>query len=497
MKKLFFLTLFFSITLFAKIDTEAYSRWLLNKGDLLVDKGKYLEAIEAYDSSIETTNNKKIKIDATLRRVNVLLLYLDQKKEAKENLYKIYKNYPTSKEAEYALYNIAMIEKDLNTTKAKLLFKEYTKKYPNGKYLFQAKYFIKYLKEPIKPTPTIQKLIKTPYIRVLLKKNIKIVNLKGNLEIDNTKTKNATFYFKNGYIIYNSNKYKTLLIKSNKPIFIKEKNNSYYGNIKLVAKKRGIYLINIVDITNYLYGVITSESYSKWNIEALKAQAVASRTYAYYQTLVRKHWLYDVRDNTFDQVYNGIKGITKKSKLATNLTKGQILTYNNKPILAQYMANAGWYVSSSKEIFNTNLPYLYSHKDDFSIKATYGKWQKKVKIEIIEKNLQKLGIKVEGIKEILPYEVTKSGRVVKVKIIANNGNVILRTYNSIRRAAKLKDILLKKIEKKDGYFHFYGGGFGHGVGYSQWGGAIMAKNGYNYKKILNFYYYNCKLIKKW
>ena len=496
MKKLFFLTLFFA-TLFAKIDTEAYSRWLLNKGDLLVDKGKYLEAIEAYDSSIETTNNKKIKIDATLRRVNVLLLYLDQKKEAKENLYKIYKNYPTSKEAEYALYNIAMIEKDLNTTKAKLLFKEYTKKYPNGKYLFQAKYFIKYLKEPIKPTPTIQKLIKTPYIRVLLKKNIKIVNLKGNLEIDNTKTKNATFYFKNGYIIYNSNKYKTLLIKSNKPIFIKEKNNSYYGNIKLVAKKRGIYLINIVDITHYLYGVITSESYSKWNIEALKAQAVASRTYAYYQTLVRKHWLYDVRDNTFDQVYNGIKGITKKSKLATNLTKGQILTYNNKPILAQYMANAGWYVSSSKEIFNTNLPYLYSHKDDFSIKATYGKWQKKVKIEIIEKNLQKLGIKVEGIKEILPYEVTKSGRVVKVKIIANNGNVILRTYNSIRRAAKLKDILLKKIERKDGYFHFYGGGFGHGVGYSQWGGAVMAKNGYNYKEILNFYYYNCKLIKKW
>ena len=501
MVKQLLILLILSISLFAKINAEIYARWMLNSGDLMVEKGRYLEALDNYDSAFEATKNKTIKIDSLIRRSNVLLFYLNKKKEAKNYLSYIYKTYPNSKESEYALYYSAMIEKDVDKKSALKLFEKYLHRYPNGKYRFQALFFKKKLtKQKGKISKNnkqkIKKVKNVPIIRVLLKKGAKEITLNGNLIVNNKTVKKINIFFEDNNIIYNNHKFKTLIIKSKSPIYIKEKNCSYLGSILLKANRDGFDVINLIDITHYLYGVVTSESYSSWNIEALKAQAIASRTYAYYQTLVRKNWSFDVRDNTFDQAYKGFDGITKKAKIATNATKGEILMYKNRPILAQYTANSGWYSSSSKEIFNADLPYLYSHPDNFSVKMPDGKWIKKISINKLEKNLQKLGIKVIGIKNILPYSKTESGRVTKVKIIARNGEIVLRAYSSIRKAANLKDILMD-IEKKGNMFYFYGGGYGHGVGYSQWGGEAMAKKGYDYKKILSFYYKDCKIKKLW
>ena len=91
----------------------------------------------------------------------------------------------------------------------------------------------------------------------------------------------------------------------------------------------------------------------------------------------------------------------------------------------------------------------------------------------------------------------KNIKKIKVVINGEKGKKILKTYTSIRRAAKLDDILLKKIIKQNDKFIFIGGGYGHGVGYSQWGGEAMAKNGYSYKKILSYYYKNISIKKLW
>jgi len=492
-----FLLPFFVLISFLKagIDTEIYARWLLNNGDLLVDKGKYLEAFDSYDSAKVASSSDIIKLDSYIREANVLSLYLYKQKEASKILYDAYRKYPDLDRSEYALFYSAMLVKDYDIDLAKNRFLEYLKRYPDGKFSFQAKFFIKKI-GPIKKEHTkLQHFKKTPTVRVLLAK-AKKVTFEGDLIINGNRYKNAKFYTKNNQIFFNSNFFDEVLIKSNSPIYFSNENKKYYGSIKLVSQKNRIYVINLVDITHYLYGVVTSESVSSWDIETLKAQAVASRSFVYYQMIVRKNWLYDVRDDTFDQVYKGISGTTKKSIQATKSTIGEVIIHNKRPILAQFCANTGWHTSSSKEIFGTDFEYLLAQKDPFSKKMPDGKWVKKISIFELENKLNKMGIEVKGIIDIKPAKITKSGRVVKVKIVAQNGSKIFKTYSSIRRAVKLKDILLS-IERRGDYFIFNGGGYGHGVGYSQWGGQAMAKDGYGYREILSFYYPNTKIQKVW
>jgi stage II sporulation protein D len=388
-----------------------------------------------------------------------------------------------------------MLLKDVDIQKAKKRFLEYIKKYPNGKFYFQANYFLKKLKQKKKQIK--HKLpSKEPLVRVLIVKTTKAI-FKGILQINGKIYHKANLTYKNGRIYFDGKFYNVLKITSQQPIFLQNENKKYYGFFKITAYKNKLYVVNYVDIEKYLYGVVTSESYSKWHIEALKAQAVASRSFVYYQMQVRKNWLYDVRDDTFDQVYKGVDGITKKSIIATNKTKGEVLLFNDQVILAQFTANSGWYSSSSKEIFNVDFEYLYTHKDKFSYKMPKGMWQKEISIKKLSKNLKKIGLNFGTIIDIKPYKVVKSGRVVKVVINGEKGKKILKTYTSIRRAAKLDDILLKKIIKQNNKFIFIGGGYGHGVGYSQWGGEAMAKDGYSYKKILSYYYKNISIKKLW
>ncbi len=266
--------------------------------------------------------------------------------------------------------------------------------------------------------------------------------------------------------------------------------------MRITTYKNRLALINVVQMHDYLYGVVTRESFSTWDIEALKAQAVASRTYAYYQSKVRKNWVFDVKDNTHDQVYGGINAQTRKSIQAVDETLGKVLLSNKKVILSQYTASSGWHSASSQEIFNARKSYLSAHADRFSKFMPNGTWKKKISIRQFEKNLNKRGFNFKNIYALEPVRIGESGRVLSIKVRAQNGDKILRTYSTVRRAADLKDILftVKRIGK---YFVFDGGGYGHGVGYSQWGGQKMAKDGYSYNDILKFYYKDVTLKELW
>jgi stage II sporulation protein D len=521
MKKVL-LFLLLTVSLYAEVSTEIFAKWNINYGDLLVDQGKYLEAYEAYESAIESTTYEQIKIEAKLKEANILHLYLNDTQSAVKTYLYIYEQFNNSNQAEFALYQASMLQKELSQKGAILLYDAYLNRYKGGKFYFQIKFLRDKLANKLQHTKTYipkqnvseklikiveedttktkQNIIKKPknkaLIRVALHKKRKKETLSGRLNINNQLVTSANFNFKNGKIAYNGQLYKELEIYSNSPIQVKSKNKKYKGFIRLIAKKNYFRVINVVDIESYIYGVVTSESISSWKLEALKSQATASRTFAYYQSMVRKNWDYDVLDNTGDQVYKGINGEHKNGIKATNETSGVIIMHNNKPILAQYTANSGWHSSSSSEIFNVNKPYLYSHKDSFSKKMPLGTWMKKVSIQDIQKAMEKKGIKIGKLLNIVPYEVGQSGRIIKVEFKGTNGTKVLRSYTSIRRFADLRDILMT-IEKDGNNFYFKGGGFGHGVGYSQWGGQSMAKAGHKYDEILKFYYKNIELEKLW
>ncbi|MDZ7697877.1 MAG: SpoIID/LytB domain-containing protein [Deltaproteobacteria bacterium] len=260
-------------------------------------------------------------------------------------------------------------------------------------------------------------------------------------------------------------------------------------------KSGKLYIINFVDIEDYLRSVVPSESYASWPIETLKAQAVAARTYAYYQARHREDWSYDLVDNAGDQAYKGINREHPKTSKAVKATAGKILTYEDKPILAMYSANSGGHTADAGSIFSLAKPYLVAHPDPESLKGKMARWTKTYSVSEVEAGLNRRGIKVKGLERIEPAETGPSGRIVKVRVIARSGSKVLRTRTTLRRALNLPEILLT-IQRNDGQFIFDGRGWGHGVGYSQWGSAILGKEKH-YDQILRFYYPNAVLEKKW
>lgn len=500
MKILFLILLGFNIAS-AAVSAEVFSKWNLNYADLLVDQGKYLEAVEAYNAAFEATDVDKLKIDAMIRQANVLSIYLDEKDMALSIYKKIYTKFPTQNEAEFALYQAGMLSYDMHKKDTKKIFDRYLKEYKNGKFYFQIKFLNAKLNNTkvIQPKyPATKKVFKPQQnitqIRVALHKKIKNFSLKGDLSINGKRYSEANFRYENNKILFNNRKYSELVITSATPFTLSSKKFKYTGSLRIIAKKGYMRVINVVDIENYIYGVVTSESFSRWKLEALKAQAIASRTYAYYQSTVRKNWDYDVLDNTGDQVYKGLNGKSKSGVKATDATRGLILTYKNKPILSQYTANSGWRSASSKEIFGVEKHYLYGHKDEFSKKMPDGHWKNEITLQEIEQGLLKRGIDIGKLYDVQASSIGESGRILKVKFIGSKGEKTLQTNNSLRRIAGLKDILTT-IEKRGSTIYFVGGGFGHGVGYSQWGGQSMAKSGYKYDEILKFYYRDTELKK--
>lgn len=161
-----------------------------------------------------------------------------------------------------------------------------------------------------------------------------------------------------------------------------EKKTAYRGSLQFTANLQGkLDVINLVNMEDYLFGVVTKESPSSWPIEALKAQAVASRSYALYKVQLRANQSFDVYDTTTSQVYGGFSGESGPAIEAVLATTGQILTYGNQVVEAVFHANSGGYTENNENIWGSSpLPYLRTVKDEYSgygtdpVQSRYGFW---------------------------------------------------------------------------------------------------------------------------
>jgi stage II sporulation protein D len=283
-----------------------------------------------------------------------------------------------------------------------------------------------------------------------------------------------------------------------KSSFLKVGENEFRGIFFIFNRGEYLNLINILNIEDYLKGVLPYElSPSIYGeLEALKAQAVASRTYALYQAEHRRHWQYDLVANESDQMYKGVSIETRKTDRAVSETEGMVLMEREKPILAMYTANNGGYSADAGYMFNIEKKYLVAKPDPDSLLGKKSRWSRSFYEKEILSKLRRYGVLSSDIQEILPYKYSPSGRIIKVKLITYRKNYILNTWTTLRRALKLPEILfrIKHVGKK---YIFEGKGWGHGVGYSQWGAALKGKKGFSFKAILQFYYPNTELKKLW
>ncbi|HNX25541.1 MAG TPA: SpoIID/LytB domain-containing protein [Spirochaetota bacterium] len=331
----------------------------------------------------------------------------------------------------------------------------------------------------------------TNYVRVLIKvetDNFKI-NSDSGLKVIDTKNSRVIFESKSGGLNFYPEKIKNIyLIESGENILYLNR-TGYRGKIELHNVLGKIYIINILNIEEYLYSVVPSEMPASWNIEALKAQAVASRTYSYYHLLKNKSRnIYDLDATVNFQVYKGVSSETPSSIEAVTKTSGMIMTYNYEPIIAYFHSTSGGKTSDDKDVWpGSDLPYLESVECKYSENSPHYEWTAELTLNEITAALSQ---KYKRIDKITKISFQKhNDRVIEVTIVHNNGTIKL-TGNEFRLLfppQKLKSTYFT-VKRDNKTFHIAGRGWGHGVGMCQWGAKGRSEKGIKFEEILKYYY---------
>lgn len=260
----------------------------------------------------------------------------------------------------------------------------------------------------------------------------------------------------------------------------------YRGETQLIHDGSDLTVINQVELEKYLYSVVGGEMPTSWPQEALKAQAVAARSYAMYKQKRSRNQLYDLYSTTASQVYKGVSSETPSTLEAVNSTKGQVLTYGGEVILAVFHSSSGGYTENVEDVWTRPLPYLRGVVDYDQTAPVY-QWQKVLSGREIGQRLGNMGT----VRSLLPQGRTPQGRVTNLKVVSNRGTKTI-TGNEFRKALNLRSTLFQ-INDQGGQFIISGRGFGHGIGLSQWGAYYLATQGANYRQILGHYYQQVKL----
>ncbi len=347
----------------------------------------------------------------------------------------------------------------------------------------------------------------------------------------------------------------TIIPVSEDKIYIKDlkrkgKQAAYRGIIELTRSSKDISkfaIVNVLSLKNYLRGVVPNEMPVRFGLEALKAQTVAARNYA-VTPRIKAYQEFDLCDSVACQVYFGANTENELSDKAVEETNGIIaLDKENKPILALYSSTAGGYTESyeyafsdpeTKQFPSKDIHYLtavpdnkdfnklnseeeaykfYTSKPEaYDDLSPYYRWTKEWSKDELEKVLSKTLIaqsKTGFIKpelknendfgeliSIKPIKRGDSGKIIELEITTDKNVFIVQKELVIRRCFQKNGIslpsanfVIEQINEENPVYKFYGGGFGHGVGLSQWGAGKMASLGFSYVDILQHYYKGIKL----
>ncbi|OGW58346.1 MAG: hypothetical protein A2Z09_06635 [Nitrospirae bacterium RBG_16_43_8] len=256
----------------------------------------------------------------------------------------------------------------------------------------------------------------------------------------------------------------------------------YTGEIEVWKGENGLYVVNEIPFEEYVKGVVAAEVGTNWEMEALKAQAVISRTYAVFQKNSNGNLRYHITSSVLHQVYNG-NSSNAMAVHAVEKTSGEILTFNGNPIEALYHSTSGGKTELPEEVFGKSYPYLKSVETN-SESSPYWIWERKIPLSEIEKSLN-----ISGFKGMAVKSYTSTGRVKEVTVISASGEHTIKS-NDLRKQLgwqRLPSTNFTMTKLNDSII-FAGKGYGHGVGLCQWSALEMAKKGKNYKEILSFFY---------
>lgn len=198
----------------------------------------------------------------------------------------------------------------------------------------------------------------------------------------------------------------------------------YRGGIMLrPTTDNKITVINFLSLENYLYGVVPSEMGASYPIEALKAQAVAARSYAAANAANHSSTGFNMCSTIHCQVYKGYSGEYANTNKAVDETKGLVIYSEGKPVTAFYSKNSGGYTQNSEDVWLNVTAYLKSVKDTYS--PDYP-WNATITFEELQGKLEKLGYQPGTIQSVAITKRTNNGAILEVKITGSNNEVVLK-----------------------------------------------------------------------
>ena len=299
----------------------------------------------------------------------------------------------------------------------------------------------------------------------------------------------------------------------------KERDRAYRGDLEVTTKDKTLTLINILSVEEYLYGVLSAEMSSKAHVQALRAQAVAARTFVFRNLGRHKKEGFDFCSLVHCQVYQGLSAQTSSTITVVRDTRGEVIVYEDRPIEVLFHAHCGGclasdvfgesnYLEEKTDSFDLDLPSSAYEEEEwfldlplvfcFENKGSKFRWQRVYDHEDFS---IAFGERLEDLRDILPKEKGDCFHYKEIEVITSRGSKNLRGDLSIRNYFDHLRSSAFKIEKKLSaqgqplMLFFWGAGFGHGAGMCQDGAVGMAEDGYNWRQIINHYFPNTKIKK--
>ena len=329
--------------------------------------------------------------------------------------------------------------------------------------------------------------------------------------------------------------------------YVTVQGKDYRGCVRFISNGSSLATVNIVDVEDYVKGILPKEIGASTTMEALKVQAVISRSFAYANWNKFEKQGYNLDDTSASQAYAGMSVETDNTNKAVDDTRGEVLYYGSDVANTIFHATSGGVTESIEDVWGGNgVPYLRSMADPYSIKTNHSEWSaiyKKAElnrifpevgdvcgIRVLERSssgrIKRLAVEgSRGTKEMTGNQfrmrmgsiklkstqfqtnpLETEAQVTAVTAITANGTAPVTQKHAITSdglvAIDVQNILtadgIQSIETQgqsmDSYMAisgdttFYGRGYGHGVGLSQYGAINMAENGMGYRDILAYYY---------
>ena len=293
----------------------------------------------------------------------------------------------------------------------------------------------------------------------------------------------------------------------------------YRGSLWIRPQGDILQAVNLVGLETYLASVVGSEMPASWPLEALRAQAVAARTYALRALRPSSGRAYDLKATVASQVYLGVEAETASTQAAVAGTRGLVLTYGDGLIEAVFHSSGGGSTENSGELWAQQLPYLVSVAD-FDHESPVRDWRLPLGDALVRKGFPEIG----NLERIEVLSTSSSGRVRQARVVGSAGAVVV-TGAELRSRLGLKSTLVQFSREPINAPLFpdqagtasdqltapllvppplpalnalaapsplqwvaIGRGFGHGIGMSQWGACAMARRGEGFEQILQHYY---------